>query len=284
MRERTPYRRTGAWRRAWVAAALAAAAVVLLVDTRPAGAGRGGGRLASGSGAPGARAAILAYHRFGPVVADSMTVRTSTLRWQLEYLKRHDYPVIPLRRWIAWRLRQGPAPPPRAVILTVDDGHRSVFSDMLPLVREFRVPVTLFIYPSAISNATYAMTWDQLRTLTATGLFDVQSHSYWHPNLRTEKRRLAPGDYRAFVLTQLTRSRAAIAERMGADVDVVAWPFGIHDDELECMAVEAGYVAGVTIDRRMAAPDDPLMALPRFLMTDAGARSLFTALLPPEAP
>jgi peptidoglycan/xylan/chitin deacetylase (PgdA/CDA1 family) len=50
-------------------------------------------------------------------------------------------------------------------VITVDDGHLSVVREMLPLVREFNVPVTLFIYPSAISNASYALTWEDLRSI-----------------------------------------------------------------------------------------------------------------------
>lgn len=230
------------------------------------------------------RASILVYHRFGPVVADSMTVRTSTFRWQLEYLKTHGYQVIPLRAWIAWRLHLGPPPPARSVVITADDGHRSVFTDMLPLAREFAVPVTLFIYPSAISNAAYAMTWDQLRTLTATGLFDVQSHSYWHPNFATEKRRLPPGEYRAFALAQLTRSKAVLNQRLGVNVDVIAWPFGVYDEQLLQIGVDAGYLAGVTLDRRVATASDPVMALPRFLITDTASGRHFAALLPSELP
>jgi peptidoglycan/xylan/chitin deacetylase (PgdA/CDA1 family) len=233
---------------------------------------------------PDARASILVYHRFGPVVADSMTVRTSTFRWQLEYLRSHGYQVIPLREWIAWRLHLGPPPPSRSVVITVDDGHRSVFTEMLPLVREFGVPVTLFIYPSAISNAAYALTWDQLRTLTATGLFDVQSHSYWHPNFATEKRRLPAPEYRAFAVTQLTRSKAVLEQRLGANVDVIAWPFGIYDEELLQIGVDAGYLAGVTLDRRVATANDPILALPRFLVTDNASGRQFAALLPPESP
>jgi peptidoglycan/xylan/chitin deacetylase (PgdA/CDA1 family) len=237
-----------------------------------------------GARPPEARASILVYHRFGPVVADSMTVRTSTFRWQLEYLRSHGYQVIPLRAWIAWRRHVGPPPPARSVVITVDDGHRSVFTETLPLVREFGVPITLFIYPSAISNAAYALTWDQLRTLTATGLFDVQSHSYWHPNLATEKRRLPPPEYRAFAVTQLTRSKAVIEQHLGVNVDVIAWPFGIYDEELLQIGVDAGYLAGVTLERLVATASDPIMALPRFLVTDAASGRHFAALLPPELP
>jgi Polysaccharide deacetylase len=115
-----------------------------------------------------AGASILLYHRFGPVVRDEMTVRTDTFRGQLEYLKQHGYQVVALRAVVSHLLGKGPALPAGSVVITVDDGHASVFTEMLPIVLEHRVPVTLFIYPSAISNATYAMTWDQLTTLYRT--------------------------------------------------------------------------------------------------------------------
>jgi peptidoglycan/xylan/chitin deacetylase (PgdA/CDA1 family) len=251
--------------------------------------GRGGTFLISvapigGARASEGRASILVYHRFGSDVADSMTVRTKTFRRQLEYLREHGYQVIPLRMWVAWRLHIGPPPPARSVVLSADDGHRSVFTDMLPIVREFHVPVTLFIYPSAISNAAYAMTWDQLRILTATGLFDIQSHTYWHPNFAVEKRRLPPAAYRAFTLRQLTRSKEVLQQRLGVNVDVIAWPFGVYDEELLQTAPDAGYVAGVTLDRRVSTASDPIMALPRFLVTDAASGREFAALLPSESP
>ena len=78
---------------------------------------------------------ILVYHRFGPIVADSMTVRTAAFRWQLQYRREHGCPVIPLQAVVAWRLGLGPPPPARSVVITADDGHRSVFTEMMPLVR-----------------------------------------------------------------------------------------------------------------------------------------------------
>jgi hypothetical protein len=152
------------------------------------------------------------------------------------------------------------------------------------VIREFNVSVTVFVYPSAISNATYAMTWEQLRTLVKTGLFDVQSHSYWHPNFAIEKQRHTPAAYRAFALTQLTRSKTVLEQRLGAKADVIAWPFGVYDEELLQLGREAGYVAGVTFERRAAGVGDPVMALPRVLITEAVSRRAFAALLPSTRP
>lgn len=221
---------------------------------------------------------VLVYHRFGPTVADSMTVTTPVFEAQLKYLRDNGYVFVPLRDVVAFVAGRGSVPA-RAVAITADDGHRSVFTDMKPMVERYRIPVTLFIYPSAISNASYALTWDQLTQLKATGLFEIESHTYWHPNFHIEKRRLSPEAYQAFTKIQLTKSRQVLERRFAATVDELAWPFGIYDDELIAMAREAGYVAGFTIERRHASRRDNVMAIPRYLMTDRDRGAAFAAIV-----
>jgi peptidoglycan/xylan/chitin deacetylase (PgdA/CDA1 family) len=126
--------------------------------------------------------AVLAYHRFAEFAADSMTVRVSTFEAQLSLLHARGYPFIRLRDIVNWLDDPRAVLPPKAIALTVDDGHHSVFGALMPIALRERLPVTLFIYPPAISNATYALTWDQLRELRRSGLFDIHSHTYWHPN------------------------------------------------------------------------------------------------------
>jgi peptidoglycan/xylan/chitin deacetylase (PgdA/CDA1 family) len=230
--------------------------------------------------AAGGNVSILAYHRFGLVVSDSMTVRLSTFNWQLAYLHEHRYRVVSLRSVVAYLRGEGPAPPPCSVVITVDDGHESVFTHMLPRIRQSQVPVTLFVYPSAISNASYAMTWHQLEALRDSELVDIQSHTYWHPNFTTEKRRLSPSAYREFATTQLCKSKDVLRDKLGVTSNLVAWPFGIHDKELASIARSCGYEAGVTLEARLLRPTDHLMALPRFLVTDTAVGRRFEGMLP----
>ena len=131
--------------------------------------------------APIQSAAVLVYHRFGDHVSDSMTTRTSVFLEQIEALRAAGYHIIPLNELISGVYGQSPMPD-KAIAITVDDGHRSFYEDALPIVRRDHIPVTLFIYPSAISNASYAMTWEQLREAMSTGLVQIESHTYWHPN------------------------------------------------------------------------------------------------------
>jgi peptidoglycan/xylan/chitin deacetylase (PgdA/CDA1 family) len=222
---------------------------------------------------------ILVYHRLGPVVADSMTVQTSVFASHLEYLQTNGYTVIPLQRLIAYITGEAPPPPSRSVVITADDGHQSVFTDLFPLISRYHIPVTLFIYPSAISNAKYAMTWQQLREMKDSGFVDIQSHTYWHPNFKKEKKRLSGDAYEELVHMQLTKSKEVLEERLGGHVDMLAWAFGIYDDELINTARQLGYIAGFTIERRHAGRSDNLMALPRYLVTNQAQGALFGKLL-----
>lgn len=222
---------------------------------------------------------ILVYHRFGPTVADSMTTTTPVFEAQLQFIHDHGYTVIPLEAAVAWLRGEGPPPPPRSLVITADDGHRSVYEVMAPLIRKYQFPVTLFIYPSAISNASYAMTWEQLRELQSSSLFTVQSHTYWHPNFKIEKRKQVAADYDKFVSTQLQKSKSTLEKKLGIEVKFLAWPFGIYDDDLLIRAKDAGYAAAFSIDRHNANSSSTLMALPRFLMTNADQGKAFEQLL-----
>lgn len=211
---------------------------------------------------------ILLYHRFGPTPADSMTVTNPVFASHLEYLKVNGYNVIPLRQIVEGLIGKQPLPE-RSVAIVVDDGHKSVYTDMLPLVRKYKIPVTLFIYPSAISNASYAMSWGELRELQKTGLFDIQSHTFWHPNFKKEKKRLTAAEYDQFVRTQLVKSKARLEKELGTRINMIAWPFGIYDDDLMIKAKEAGYVAAFTIEGNRENYWGYPMKLPRYLLTNA---------------
>jgi peptidoglycan/xylan/chitin deacetylase (PgdA/CDA1 family) len=234
--------------------------------------------------AEGPKVPILLYHRFGPAVVDGMTMKTTVFESHLKYLKDNGYKVIPLRQLVNWYLKKGPAPAPKSVVIVEDDAHKTVYSEMAPLVKKYNVPVTVFIYPSAISNAKYAMTWDQIRELKKTGLFDFQSHTFWHPNFKKDRKKMAAAEFEKSVVTQLQKSKARIEKEIGGTVDLLAWPFGIYDDYLLQKAKEAGYIATFTIERHHATASDSVMKLPRYLLINADQGKAFEQVLAGTAP
>ena len=240
-------------RRAW---ATSAASTAALAPTTPAA-------------SPAASLPILVYHRFATTVADSMTLRLSTFDAHLRLLDSLGCQVVALSDWVAWRRGEGPALPARAVALSADDGHRSQAEQMAPRLRERGWPLTLFVYPSAISNASYAMTWDQLGALAALPRLSVQSHTTWHPNLLRERERQPAAAFRRFADAQLHHSRALLEQRLGHPVTLLAWPFGLSDPGLQAQARDCDYLAAFALGNRSATALDPLYAVPRHLMVDA---------------
>jgi len=226
---------------------------------------------------------ILLYHRLGPAVVDGMTIKTSVFEEHLKYLKANGYHVIPLKELVNYYLKKGPAPAPKSVVIVEDDAHKSVYSDMLPLAKKYNIPVTVFVYPSAISNAKYAMTWDQLRTLQKNG-FDIQSHTFWHPNFKRDKKKMTPAEFEKSVTTQLKKSKERLEKELGTPVDMLAWPFGIYDDYLLKRAAEIGYKATFTIEAHHATPRDSVMKLPRYLLINADQGKNFARIVEGTAP
>ena len=83
---------------------------------------------------------ILCYHRFGPEVADSMTIKTSAFEQQMAWLKNNGYTVIPLdtaAQYLQGKIKTVPA---KSVVITVDDGHKSVYTDMAAVVKRYKIP------------------------------------------------------------------------------------------------------------------------------------------------
>ncbi|OIQ63955.1 poly-beta-1,6-N-acetyl-D-glucosamine N-deacetylase precursor [mine drainage metagenome] len=187
--------------------------------------------------------------------------------------------VIPLSLLVDYLLGRRADLPPKAVVITADDGHITQFTEMRPVLERARLPVTLFIYPSAISYAAYAMTWDQLRQLHADPLVEVAGHTYWHPNFKHERKQQTPADYAKFVHMQLVKSKAVLEQRLGAIRPYLAWPFGIYDQELMDAAAAAGYEAAFTLDAKFATRALPMQAQPRYLMVDSVSEAMLERLL-----
>ena len=228
--------------------------------------------------ATGGQAPILVYHRFGATVTDSMMVSTRVLDSQLAMIRQGGYHVIPLRTLVD-AILSGGAIPADSIVITVDDGHASFYTEMLPRLRQYGFPVTLFIYPSAISNAKWAMTWAQLTELQKSGDIDIESHTFWHPNFKVEKRRLSETAYKEFVDRQLGHSKAVLEQKLARRIDLLAWPFGIYDDWLMQEAQQAGYKAAFTLDRHPVKASDRPLALARYLMTDSQHGAVFEKML-----
>jgi peptidoglycan/xylan/chitin deacetylase (PgdA/CDA1 family) len=230
-------------------------------------------QVAANSGTP-----ILAYHRFHPLKTGYTTVTTATLESQLHWLTEHHYTVVPLKS-VVDTVDRTAHPRPDTIAITVDDGHIPVLTILFPIIVIYHIPVTLFIYPSAISNASYALTWDELKEMKSSGLVDIQAHTYWHPNFRKEKARLGSADYNRLVMSKLVRPKAVLEQRLGSPITLMAWPYGIYDQDLEQAAAKAGYSASFAYAGGAALPGNDAFAIPRIPAANYVHGEAFAALL-----
>lgn len=222
---------------------------------------------------------ILCYHNLNPVKPGSMNLTPKKFEDQIKWIKENGFTIIPLKEAVAYLQGTRATLPKKSVVITVDDGWQSVYTYMLPIVKKYNIPVTLFIYPETISHGKNAMTWEELKKLQQTGLFDIQSHTYSHPNFKQEKRLASAAGFEKFVSGELVRSKKILEEKLGEKITLLAWPFGIYDKYLEDEAKKAGYEMAFSIDARAANTNNRPMAQPRFMIVDGQSTKTFTGIV-----
>lgn len=222
---------------------------------------------------------ILCYHNLNPVKPGSMNLTPKKFEEQIKWIKDNGYTIVPLKDVVAYLQGKDVTLPAKPVVVTADDGWKSVYTYMLPIVQKYNFPVTLFIYPQTISSGKNAMTWEELKSLQQTGLFDIQAHTYGHPNFKQEKKRRSVESYDKFVKTELESSRKILDEKLGIKVTLLAWPFGIYNDYLEKQAADAGFEMAFTIDARSANRSFAPMAQPRYMIVDGLSAKTFYSIV-----
>ena len=190
---------------------------------------------------------ILCYHRVGPGNG-KMVVSSANFAQQLEWLAANGYTVVALRD-LAGFLAGRQALPARSVVLSFDDGYESVYRHAFPLLKKYRVPVTLFLYTDFVGAGSAALSWAQVQEMRDSGLVDVQAHSKSHANLI--ERLADEGDtrYQQRVETEVRAPREAIERRVPAQqVLDFAYPYGDANElVLEVMARQR-YRMAVTVN------------------------------------
>ncbi len=195
---------------------------------------------------PGAAQAvtILCYHRFGPR-ANTLTVTPAAFEAQMAWLARHGYTVIPFARLDAFLDGREPLPP-KAVLITIDDGYRATHEVAFPILRKYGFPATLFLYTDFV-GAPDALTWAQMREMTASGIFDVQPHSKSHSNLAVRQADETEARYRERVRREIEAPVQAIRRELGVRTQVFAFPYGDVNDVVAAELRSRDIGMGVTV-------------------------------------
>jgi peptidoglycan/xylan/chitin deacetylase (PgdA/CDA1 family) len=122
---------------------------------------------------------VPADHSSDDTFLDGNLVRPEVFRQQLQFLKSHYHIVHPddFRAWIGKEIEQGKPLPPRAVLVTCDDGLLNTLTDMLPLLRSEGVPCLFLVTAASCTNEPGMLWYEELYQLMRAGtLTDADLH------------------------------------------------------------------------------------------------------------
>jgi len=236
-----------------------------------------GGRLRT----PGA--IVLAYHDVGndPDNATDYYVSPSRLRQQLG-------------RAVGWGVRFVDLAELTSAVISGDDTDRLgaiVFDDSLvgvhhhalPILVEAGLPATIFAVSDALGSvppwwqgAARVMTRSEIEEAASAGL-RIASHTCTHPSL--------PSLGANGIHDELSDSKSRLEDIVGSEIDLLAYPYGHHDQRVRDEAARAGYRAGFSfLNGRITAGLDPLR-LPRLGMWQGQAplRLAYHLARPPDS-
>lgn len=229
---------------------------------------------------------VLSYHDIRDDVAakgdpDRYAVSTSNFAAHLDWLRSHAYHPVSVQQVLDARAGKR-ALPSRPVLLTFDDGLRSVYTRVFPLLQAYGypalvAPVTSWVelpvgqvVPYGHRDFTHDdfVTWAQLREMQDSGLIEIGSHSddlhkgiagnpfgnqtpaavtrHWDAGKGYE----SEADYRQRIQTDLRHSRDAIVAHLGKPPRAMVWPYAAYNRASNEIAAQLGMTLSFDLEGR----------------------------------
>lgn len=235
------------------------------------------------------RLAILCYHDISAAPnAPLLTVSPEFLRAQIRDCRKAGWTFISLNDVIAHR-EHPEALPPRAIVMTFDDGYASFRKAALPILREEHVPATLAVITGFVDQAppdmAPLMNWNELQQVAADPLVTLASHAHalhryetsnpyrdTAPSIATRRYILAQAryenreEYRARVSADLDTARRVFSARLHRSPNVLVWPYGAQNEMARGIAAAAGFTTTLSLGGEVGAQDLRLGCLPRIMV------------------
>jgi peptidoglycan/xylan/chitin deacetylase (PgdA/CDA1 family) len=177
-----------------------------------------------------------------------LRVHPAAFRAQLRLLLEAGFRFVTVAEFA--EQADGHRPPPGLVALSFDDGMDDNHHVVLPILREHRIPASVFVTTGLIGetnpwmspdSGARMMTVEELRDLAAAGI-EIGSHTVTH-------RDLSKLDYES-CLTEMLESSRTLQRLLGSPVRTFAYPFCHYGPAAVAAAKDAGFFAAVTCHGR----------------------------------
>lgn len=110
--------------------------------------------------------------------------------------------------------------PAKAVIVSFDDGFRSVYEKAAPIMEKYGIKGNVYLPTGYIGNDPHFMDWDMVQALQGNG-FEMQAHTHSHVDVRTLTEQT--------LNEQIKASDDAFEEKLGFLPKAFCLPFGTYD-------------------------------------------------------
>jgi len=177
---------------------------------------------------------VLVYHTINEAEGQSdcpERISPGRFEQQLKWLSRRRR-VVPLTETLTCSRKESVA------AITFDDGYRDNLTIALPLLEKYQLPMTLFVVAGFVGRENYLLQ-EELREMAKHPLVTIGSHGLWHRHFTA----LSTKDARF----ELIESRRRLRSMIDKPVDLLAWPYGECNAELEALSGECGYRASWSV-------------------------------------
>ncbi|MGJ8656821.1 MAG: polysaccharide deacetylase family protein [Akkermansiaceae bacterium] len=188
------------------------------------------------------RVAVLGYHDFSSTRAvKEMVIRPSKFREQMQAIKDLKLSVITLEDFILWKQHKKSIPD-KSILITIDDGWKSVYEEAYPILKEFGYPFTIYLYTNYIDTGGSSMTSEMIKEMMQNGC-TIGSHSVSHPmpSIIRKHQRAGADEYREFIDTEIGESKKILEETFKTPIITYVYPGGLHTPEMFESAANFGY-------------------------------------------
>ncbi len=214
---------------------------------------------------------ILCYHSF---MGDKNEYSFSLdeLSEHIEYFKSQGFTFVSVRDLLNGRVYGS-----RNILISIDDGHRTVYEAYRDVLRPNNIKPLLGIYPAIIGKKKYALTWEELRDLANKGC-DIASHGFYHSKIN---QKLFDSNKKGF-LKEIVHSKKILEEKLEREVDIFIYPFGIVSDLVIEYVKGAGYRYAFSIHRNSLDPVELKVIpyeLPRYLTSRVSWKGNFNSII-----
>ncbi|MGW6912419.1 polysaccharide deacetylase family protein [Kitasatospora sp. NPDC054939] len=204
------------------------------------------------------------------------TVTPAEFRRQLDRIVDSGLDVVPLRRLVSAVLG-GPPLPPRAAVLTFDDGFADFYWTAAPLLVERGLPATLYLTVGALhppgGTATGSLfppaamlNWRQVTTLDTLG-FEIGGHSVTHEQLDTLRA--------ARCTAEIVDCKHRLEDALGHETTAFAYPHGYSSPAVRRRVREAGWTSATAVENKFSSPHDNVLRLCRLMVRADTPRRVF---------